>query len=83
MNTTPGAARPNASTPLDRAQLTRRRILAGLQQKELAEMAGISKAQISRLELGRTGTSPDVLRRLAEALGCEPADLMPDEVAAS
>jgi transcriptional regulator with XRE-family HTH domain len=65
--------------PFDRTKLRYERTKAGLQQNELARKAGVSKAHVSRLELGRCGPSPDVLRRLAEALDCPVEDLMPAE----
>lgn len=75
--------RPNRSAPLDPARLTHRRILAGLKQQDLAERSGVSFQHISRLELGRVGASPEVLHKLAAALGCQVEALMPDEQAAS
>lgn len=73
------AARPNKSAPFDRNRLRRERTKAGLQQKELAAKSGSSTAHISRLELGRCGVSPELLHRLAEALGCTVTELMPAE----
>lgn len=61
----------------------RKRIEAGLKQIDLARQAGISKPHMSSIEHGRVSPSPPVLRRLAEALGCETADLMPAESAAA
>lgn len=63
----------------DPEQIFRRRIQAGLNQEELAEKAGISTSKMSRIENGRFSAKPDVMVRLAEVLGCEVADLMPDE----
>ncbi|MFJ8140617.1 helix-turn-helix domain-containing protein [Streptomyces sp. NPDC096013] len=60
----------------------RKRIEAGLKQKELALRAGISRPHMSSIEHGRVSPSPPVLRRLANELGCEVADLMPETVAA-
>ncbi|MEV6544432.1 helix-turn-helix transcriptional regulator [Streptomyces sp. NPDC051665] len=60
----------------------RKRIEAGLKQKELAFRAGISRPHMSSIEHGRVSPSPPVLRRLADELGCEVADLMPGTVAA-
>ncbi|MFE3378382.1 MULTISPECIES: helix-turn-helix transcriptional regulator [Streptomyces] len=61
----------------DPAQIRRRRIEAGLTQEALAKRAGASKAHISMVERGVAGASAPFLSRLAEAFGCEVADLMP------
>lgn len=63
----------------DPKRLQRRRIQAGLNKRELAERAGIHKTTMGRLERGINNASPRVLKQLAEALGCEIADLMPPE----
>ena len=61
----------------------RKRVEAGLQQNELARMAGITSATMSRIETGFSSAKPAVLVRIAKALGCEVVDLMPDESAES
>lgn len=48
--------------------LTRKRIAAGHTMSSLALAVGVETAQISRIEGGRRGPSPDLYRRLAEAL---------------
>ena len=58
------------------------RVTAGLRQSELAELAGVHQTAISHLELGKRGTSRDTLAVLADVLGCDVADLMPDKAAA-
>ncbi len=63
----------------DPGRVRRKRIEAGLQQQELARKAGISKPHMSSIEHGRVNPSPGVLRRLADALGCQIPDLMPPE----
>ena len=50
---------------------------ANLSQSELAEKAGISQAEVSRIEKGRTQYSR-AMPALARALGCTVADLSPD-----
>ena len=45
-------------------------------QTELAKMAGITQAAISGFELGTRTAQPRTVRRLAEALGVEPRDLI-------
>ena len=68
------------SPPLqDPKRLKRRRIEAGLNQRELADRAGISEAYMSFLSRGQKSASPRVLKRLAGALSCEIADLMTPE----
>lgn len=61
----------------------RKRIEAGLKQKDLARQAGISVPHMSSIEHGRVNPSPPVLGRLAAALGCEIPDLMPPQEAVS
>ncbi|MCI3240234.1 helix-turn-helix domain-containing protein [Streptomyces spinosisporus] len=63
----------------DPKRLRRRRIEAGLNQKELAEAAGVSPSHMSLLERGLRGASPRVLKRFTETLNCEVEDLMPPE----
>lgn len=66
-------------TELDRGALRRRRIEAGLNQTQLAERAGISKQLVSMVEKGNANFSPGNLGKIATALGCKIADLLPDE----
>lgn len=54
------------------------RIKAALSQRELAERSGIAYSTIARLETGKTANMKTV-RKLAEALGCEPSDLYGDQ----
>lgn len=63
----------------DPKRLQRRRIQAGLNRRQLAEQAGIHKSTIGRYERGLSNAAPGNLKRLAEALNCEIADLMPPE----
>lgn len=55
--------------------LRNRRILAALTQEELAERASLSRLSVVRLEGGGQAT-PHTVRRLADALACEPRDLI-------
>ncbi|UXN69929.1 helix-turn-helix domain-containing protein [Devosia neptuniae] len=52
------------------------RTYRGLTQEMLAERLDISKASLSRLETGKQPYTQDMLEALAEALMCEPADLI-------
>jgi transcriptional regulator with XRE-family HTH domain len=66
----------------DPRRLKRRRIEAGLNRRELAAKAGIHRSYMTWLEAGGRSASPRVLKRLAKALACEPADLMAPEPSA-
>lgn len=48
---------------------------ASLSQEELASRAGVSRATIADLELGKRKPQPKTRRKLAEALGVEPHQL--------
>lgn len=48
---------------------------ASLSQEELAKRAGVSRATIADLELGKRKPQPKTRRKLAEALGVEPHQL--------
>ncbi len=53
------------------------RLAKGWSQDDLARRAGTSNQMISMLERGKRGLSLAWMQRLAKALGCEPADLLP------
>ena len=61
----------------DPERIRRRRVAAGLEAQQLARLAKISKGYLSIIERGKASASPVVLGRLADALGCTIADLMP------
>ncbi len=48
---------------------------AFLTQRELAERAGLTQATVARLEAGTHRARPTTIRRLAAALGVQPAEL--------
>lgn len=48
----------------------------GINQKELSEMAGISRPFLCDLEKNRRGAKPETYQRIADALGVPVADLM-------
>jgi transcriptional regulator with XRE-family HTH domain len=48
----------------------------GLSQEKLGERIGVSKGDISNWEKGKRRYNQDLLEQLAEALECEPADLI-------
>jgi transcriptional regulator with XRE-family HTH domain len=45
-------------------------------QEELAKASGVSVDAIGKLERGQRGAQPRTTRKLAAALGVEPAELM-------
>ena len=47
-----------------------------LSQRELAALAGVSHLTIVRTETGQGEPYPRTVRKLAQALGVKPADLM-------
>lgn len=47
-----------------------------LSLRELSDLSGVNYNAIWRIEVGRTGAQPRTVRRLAEALGVEPYELM-------
>lgn len=52
---------------------------AGLSQEELAFRIGVSKMQISGMERGKRELSLSMMRKLADALDCSPADILSAE----
>jgi transcriptional regulator with XRE-family HTH domain len=64
----------------DPLAVRRHRILAGLGQVALAERADITAAHVSKIETGKGSASPDVLNRLADALGCSVVELLAAEL---
>ena len=48
----------------------------GLTQRELGELAGVAHTTVQRLESLSRGAYPSTVRKLATALGVEPADLV-------
>jgi transcriptional regulator with XRE-family HTH domain len=61
-----------------RTKLAAWRVRRGLTQEELAELAGISRSKLIRLErnVARTDMRVEDLAQLATALGCDPTDLL-------
>jgi transcriptional regulator with XRE-family HTH domain len=51
---------------------------AGLSQEALANLLGTSKMNVSRYETGKQDLTVEWMRRFAEALGCEAAELLSD-----
>ncbi len=64
---------------LDGARLRRARRGRALSQQDLSAATGVAQATLSDLERGKRGARASTLRKLAEALGVEPAELMAEE----
>jgi len=58
------------------ANLRQRRTAAGLSQEELAHSADVDRTYISALERGVYSATIDMVAKLAEELGVEPAELL-------
>lgn len=66
-------------------KLTRLRALRerkALSQQDLADAAKLSRVAVVRIENGDTSPRPATVRRLAQVLNVEPAELMDTEAAA-
>jgi transcriptional regulator with XRE-family HTH domain len=66
-------------TVVDRMQLKRLRHEQALSLRDLAKRSGVAYDTINRLELGKQDAQPRTIRRLAEALGVQPKELMKGE----
>jgi transcriptional regulator with XRE-family HTH domain len=55
------------------------RRLRAMSQQELADAAGVGRNTISRIERGETGAHGRTLRRLADVLGVDVAELVKRE----
>jgi transcriptional regulator with XRE-family HTH domain len=47
-----------------------------LTQQQLAELAQINRVSLARLETGQSEARPTTVRKLADALGVDPGELM-------
>ena len=66
----------NRFTEVDGARLRGLRRERALSQRDMSRMTGIAFDTISRLETGKQRAQPRTIRKLAEALGVEPKELM-------
>jgi transcriptional regulator with XRE-family HTH domain len=57
-------------------ELRRQKVLS---MRELEEISGVSYNTVWRLETGKTGAQPRTIRRIADALGVDPAELVKRE----
>ena len=56
------------------------RLVQGFKQADLGERVGLSQSAICRIERGETVPDAVMLEKLARALRCAVADLLPGEV---
>ena len=66
-------------TRVDGSRLRRLRRERALSQRDLSRITGIAHDSISQLETGKREAQPKTIRKLAEALGVEPSELMKEE----
>jgi transcriptional regulator with XRE-family HTH domain len=66
----------NKSLKVDGDRLRRLRAENALTLRALAEISGVSSDTINKLELGRRPAHASTIRKLAQALGVEPRELM-------
>ena len=64
---------------VDGKVLRRLRRERALSQQDVARITGMAQATLSDLEGGKRGARASTLRKMAEALGVEPKDLMKEE----
>jgi transcriptional regulator with XRE-family HTH domain len=64
---------------VDGKRLRRLRRERALSQLDLVRMTGVAQATLSDLERGKRGARASTLRKLAEALGVKPKELMKEE----
>jgi len=62
--------------------LRKARIAAGLEQAQLAALAGVTQGQVSGWERGHTGCRLGTLHKLAAALGVDPSALVREDAEA-
>jgi transcriptional regulator with XRE-family HTH domain len=59
-------------------RLWRLRESRALRQEDLAELAGVGKNMVNRIEKNRTEPHMTTIRKLADALGVDPRELVED-----
>ena len=69
----------NRFIALDGQRLRRLRRERALSQQDVERTTGVAQATLSDLEQGKRGARASTLRKLAEALGVEPRELMKEE----
>jgi transcriptional regulator with XRE-family HTH domain len=66
----------NRFTEVDGTRLRRLRRERAVSQRDLSRLTGVAFDTISRLETGKQRAQPRTIRKLADALGVEPRELM-------
>ena len=66
-------------TEVDGMRLRRLRKELALSQQDLERTSGVAQHTISDLESGKRGARPSTIRKLADALGVEPRELVRTE----
>ena len=61
------------------ANVRRLRVLHALSQRELAAQAKLSVTTVNRIETGQRKPMPRTVRKLAEALGVAPEELLAEQ----
>ncbi|MYS34892.1 XRE family transcriptional regulator of biofilm formation [Streptomyces sp. KhCrAH-43] len=61
--------------------IRRKRVELGHGVNRFAALAGISGPALSRIETGKRQPRPETLKKITDALGCQIADVMPEEAA--
>jgi mRNA interferase RelE/StbE len=64
------------ATAVQLARLKWLRLRRALTQQQLAEKAGVNRVTIARLEGGQDQPFPTTVKKLADALGVQPEELM-------
>jgi transcriptional regulator with XRE-family HTH domain len=67
------------SVQINAQKLRHLRVEGALNQQDLERATGIAQSTISNLELGNRPARLSTIRKLAEALGVEPKELMKEE----
>lgn len=67
---------------INRTELRRRRINAGLTKRGLSAAAKLAPSHITQIEAGDRSPSEPTLLAIADVLGCSVMDLLTEEVAA-
>jgi len=68
--------KPNPKPARSRHFIREWRKHRGYSQEELAELVGVSTSSISQLETYKQGFTDTTLQALADALACQPGDLL-------
>jgi transcriptional regulator with XRE-family HTH domain len=66
----------NRLMEVDGMKLRRLRMERAWSQRDLARESGVAQDTITRLETGKREAQPRTIRRLSEALGVQPRELM-------